>query len=77
MTELKRIRTEKQLRKFLGASNDKKMVELILIFIRDYMEDITRKILLYFIDQAAETYKSLEEIAQSIDSDVFEGLSSK
>lgn len=63
--------TEKQLRKFLNISNDKKLADMLVIFVRDYMEEITRKILLYFVDKASETRQNLEQIALSIDSEVF------
>ena len=44
---------------------------MLVIFVRDYMEPITRRILLRFVDKAVETHQNLEQIAQSIDSEVF------
>lgn len=62
---------EKQLRKFLNTTNDKSLSDMLVIFVRDYMEPITRRILLRFVDKAVETHQNLEQIAQSIDSEVF------
>ena len=64
-------KTEKQLRKFLNIKDNKSLSDILVIFVRDYMEPITRKILLRFVDKAAETHQNLEQIAQSIDTDVF------
>lgn len=63
---------QKQLKKFLNVSDDKNLADMLLIFIRDYMEPVTRKVLLYFIDEASRTHANLEKIAKSIDIDVFD-----
>ncbi len=63
---------EKQLRAFLNADKAPNLSLLLLVFVRDYMEPITRKVLLYFVEKASETHQTLEQIAEAIDSEIFE-----
>ena len=64
------------LRKVISDST-KNDNERLFLFIKEYMEPITREILEKFIKNYLETQKSLEKIAQSLDKSVFQKLAEK
>lgn len=64
------------LRKVISDST-KNDNERLFLFIKEYMEPITREILKKFIKNYLETPKSLEKIAQSLDKSVFQKLAEK
>lgn len=59
------------------SDNTKNDIERLFVFIKEYMEPITREILEKFIENYLETQKSLEKIAQSLDKSVFQKLAEK
>lgn len=68
------ISTFNQLHKLVNTSKDD--IENLFVFIKKFMEPVTREILKKFISIYIKTNKKLESIAKSIDDDIFTKLSS-
>ena len=61
----------KKLKKIVGNDNIEETFVLIFIFIRDYLENITREILCIFINKIYKTRKTIEQVAKEIDDSIF------